>query len=477
MAQGHIIPFLSLGLKLEQEKGYSITFVNTPLNITKLQNHLPKSSNIRLLEIPFDSTEHGLPPNSENTETLPPPLMLQLVESSPALKPAFRQLMSCLYVQGNTEKRPLCVISDMFFAWSADVAHEFGIPHAIFNAGGGYGIAGWHTSWLNIPQLKSNSGEFWLPGFPKGYSFKTKNLPEHLQVVVKGPWEFALEMFEDWKKTDAMLFNTIEDVDGTGLTYFREQFPCSVYAVGPIISSAGSKARGGEEAEVTRNICIKWLNSKPKNSVLYVAFGSQSSTSEAQTRELAKALEASNVNFIWVVRPPSNSLGNNTNTNWFPIGFEERIASSKKGLLLKKWAPQAEILSHDSIGAFFSHCGWNSIIEGLSNGVPMLSWPMGAEQPFNAQLLEDEMRVCIGVANGASCEVKYEEIIKKIELMMRSEEGNVMRRKAVKVMEIIKNATTDEWGYKGSSVKAMDDFLNLILLRNKLYPAVQYSNV
>ncbi|XP_022889083.1 UDP-glycosyltransferase 92A1-like [Olea europaea var. sylvestris] len=454
MAQGHIIPFLSLALKLEQEKGYEITFVNTPLNIKKLQDYIPKFSNIRLVEIPFDRTEHGLPPNSESTETLPLPLMLRFIESSPLLKPAFTNLVSRLIEEDNG-RLPLCIISDMFFAWSAEVAHEFGIFHAIFNAGAGYGMAVFHTIWLNLPQLKSNSEEFSLPGFPRGYRFKTKNLPVHLREC-DGPWEFANGMFKDWLKTHAMLFNTIEDIDNTGLTYFREQFPnCSVYSIGPILSSAGSKARGGEEAVATMKHCMKWLDKKATNSVLYVAFGSQSSPSEAQTKELAKALEASNVDFLWVFRPPSSFVTDSecTNKDWLPEGFEERIKNSKRGLLLKKWAPQMEILSHKSVGAFLSHCGWNSCIEALSNGVPMLAWPMGAEQPFNAHMLEEELGVCVGVANGHN-HVEHEEIMEKIELVMEEgREGDLMRRKALKVMEMIKR------GSKGASMEAMDDFL------------------
>ncbi|PIN18962.1 UDP-glucuronosyl and UDP-glucosyl transferase [Handroanthus impetiginosus] len=470
MAQGHIIPFLSLALKLEQ-KNHSITFINTPLNIKKLSQNLPKFSTIRLIEIPFDSTKHSLPPNSETTETLHLPLMLRLIESSPTLEPAFRNLISHLTEeQGGAP--PLCIISDMFFAWSAKVAHEFGSLHAIFNAGGGYGMAGFHTTWLNLPHLEhSNSDEFWLPGFPRGYNFKTKNLPFHMQEV-KSPWQFAVEMFEDWKETDAMLFNTVEEIDHTGLTYFREQFPnCSVYAIGPIISTAGSDARGGAETEEIKRHCFKFLNSKPENSVLYIAFGSQFSPSEQQTIELAKALEASNVNFLWVFRTPSNVITETSSENkhgFFPIGFEERIKSSNKGLLLKKWAPQMEILSHKSIGAFLSHCGWNSTIEALSNGVPMMSWPMGAEQPFNAQFLEDEMRLCVGLANWASVDVKCEEIVKKIRAMME-DGGDVTRRKACKLKEMIKNAINEEEQTKGSSVRALDSFLTTLLqIRKKL---------
>ncbi|CAK9146760.1 unnamed protein product [Ilex paraguariensis] len=444
MAQGHIIPFLALALKLEQEKGYTITFVNTPLNIKKLQHSLPQNSSIRLLEIPYNSTDHGLPPNSESTETLPLFLMFQFIESSTSLKPAFTKLISNL-VKEQHGHPPLCIISDMFFGWSAVVAHQFGASHAIFNAGGGYGMAVFHTTWLNLPHLKENlnSDEFSLPGFPEGYSFNVNQLPEHMRAVT-GPWNFVQTMFKDWLESDAMLFNTVEEIDHTGLNYFRKQYSCSVWAVGPILSSVGSKARGGKEAEAMSNLCMKWLDSKPENSVLYVAFGSQNTPSEPQIKQLAMALEASGKNFLWVFRPPSSFVMDSNNKD-----NEE------------------------------CHCGWNSVIEALSHGVPMLSWPMGAEQPFNAKMLEEEIGVSVGVAYGNDCEVRCEDIVRKIELVMDgTETGKDMKRKACGAREMIKNATIDKKGFRGSSVGAMDEFLLAVLqMRKKLWGSSKWCSV
>ncbi|KAL8489796.1 hypothetical protein ACS0TY_025613 [Phlomoides rotata] len=100
-------------MKLEQEKGFKITFVNTPLNIKKLGQNLPTNTTIRLLEVPFDTAKHGLPPNSDSTETLSLPLMLRLIEASPSLLTIFRTLISRLACAGDS---PACVVSDMFFA-------------------------------------------------------------------------------------------------------------------------------------------------------------------------------------------------------------------------------------------------------------------------------------------------------------------------------------------------------------------------
>lgn len=99
---------------------------------------------------------------------------------------------------------------------------------------------------------------------------------------------------------------------------------------------------------------------------------------------------------------------------WLPIGFEDRIRESKRGLLLHKWAPQIDILSHEAVSAFLSHCGWNSTLEALGYGVPIIGWPLSADQFYNVEFLEEKLGVCVGVARGKSSRVGHEEMIKKL---------------------------------------------------------------
>lgn len=468
MAQGHIIPFIALTLKLEQNSGHTIVFVNTPLNIKKIQPSIPPNSNIRLLEIPYDSSDHGLPPNSETTENLPLPLMLRLIVSASSLRPAFENLISTLTNEQHG-RPPLCIISDMFFGWTAEIAHDFGTFHAIFNAGGSYGMALFHSLWLNQPHKSAKFDQFSLPGFPNSCRFRLKQLPEDIKSAT-APVEFIQAMFREWKETDAMLFNTLEELEHIGLMYFRQEFRCPIWPIGPILSPVGSKARAGTEAEMTTNLCLKWLDTKPLNSVLYVAFGSQTTPSESQTKELATALEVSEKSFIWVIRPPSSFIAiscddkdekEDEEEEWLPEGFEQRIREKNKGLLVKNWAPQMEILSHKSIGAFLSHCGWNSVLEALCSGVPILSWPMGAEQPYNAKMLEEEKGISIQVASGKECEVRHEDIVQKIEMVMNeTKEAKEMRRKACEVKEMMIRSS--------SSVKSIDEFLDTALQMRKI---------
>ena len=132
---------------------------------------------------------------------------------------------------------------------------------------------------------------------------------------------------------------------------------------------------------------------------------------------------------------------------------------------MHQWAPQMEILSHKSTSAFLSHCGWNSVLEGLSYGVPLIGWPMASEQFYNVKLLEEEIGVCVEVARGRVSEVRSEDIVAKIDLVMNdTEKGKEMRKRACEVRNIINNSIDDKEEFKGASVKAMDEFLNAAML-------------
>ncbi|CAK7339284.1 unnamed protein product [Dovyalis caffra] len=467
MAQGHIIPFLALAHQLEQTKKYTITFVNTSLNIQKLRPSIPANSSIHLLEIPFDGSGYGLPPGTENTDSIPYHLIGNLFHASLSLKPSFRKLISDLVKEQNGHP-PLCIITGIFYGWCAEIAHEFGAFHAIFCGGGAFGFACYTSLWFNLPHQNKNSDEFTIPDFPEASKIHVTQLAENLRVA-NGSDHFSLflqHVLPEWRNADGILMNTVEELDGVGLEYFRRKIGKPVWPIGPVLLSN----RCQDQAGITPELCRNWLDTKPANSVLYISFGSQNVISAPQMMELAKALEASGKNFIWVVRPPT---GFDINmefkaTEWLPEGFVERMKDSERGLLVHKWAPQVEILSHKSVSAFLSHCGWNSVLESLSQGVPLIGWPMAAEQFYNVMLLEEQIGVCVEVARGKSCEVRHEEIVKKIMLVMdETEKGKEMRKKASDIRDMVMDAVQYEKDLKGSSVKAMDEFLNAAFLRQE----------
>ncbi|XP_050111926.1 UDP-glycosyltransferase 92A1-like isoform X2 [Malus sylvestris] len=430
MAQGHIIPFLALAQQLEQKKGCTITLINTPLNIKKLSSSLPPNTTIRLLEIPFKSSDHGLPSDAENTNSLSYHLILKLFQASLSLKPSFRNLMHGLVHERNGLRRPVCMITDIFFGWTIEIAHEFGMSHAVFSTVGGFGMACYYSLCLHLPHLKAKSGEyeFTLPDFPEAKKFHISQLSESLKLS-NGTDPFSVfvhKSFNECMKTDGMVINTVEELDKTGLMYLRKIFKLPVWAVGPLLLSSGNGTkRAGKESGLTPEACKNWLDSKPPRPPLEYDVDSEFKEKE-----------------------------------WFPEGFVQRIKARNKGLIVEKWAPQVEILSHKATSAFLSHCGWNSVIESLVHGVPLLGWPMASEQFFNVKYLVEQVGVCVEVARGKSCEVQKENIVAKLESVMNeTEKGKQMRRKASEAKEIIRDAMKDEEGYKGCSTKALEDFL------------------
>ncbi|CAD6219667.1 unnamed protein product [Miscanthus lutarioriparius] len=128
---------------------------------------------------------------------------------------------------------------------------------------------------------------------------------------------------------------------------------------------------------------MEWLDDKAAagRAVLYVALGTLAAIPESQLKEVANGLERAEVDFIWAVRPENIDLG---------LGFEER--TKERGLVVREWVDQLEILNHSSVQGFLSHCGWNSILESVTAGVPLAVWPMHADQPFNSRFLVDESR-------------------------------------------------------------------------------------
>ncbi|XP_009784052.1 UDP-glycosyltransferase 92A1-like [Nicotiana tabacum] len=472
MAQGHIIPFLALAFKLEQ-KGYQITFINTPLNIKKLKSSLPTKSSIHFLEIPFDSTKHGLPLDAEINDSLPYNLVFKLLEISPTLEPNFKKILSDLVDEKiGFFKKPICVIADFFFGWSAKVTHEFGIFHAIFCGTSGFGLACYYSMWLNLPHRYTDKLEFILPDFQEAGKFHVTQLSPSLAIADgNDPYSiFQLKNLPTWKNSDGVLFNTVEEFDKNGLMYFRRKLCIPIWAIGPINLQENDRVRLSPRKElgISLDICKEWLDKKEKKSVLYICFGAQNTISASQIMQLAKALDGLEINFIWVIRPP---LGFDINTEfkpeeWLPEGFIQTVQENeKRGLIVLNWAPQVEILAHESIGGFLSNCGWNSVFESLINGVPLIGWPMAADQFFNAKLLEEEIGVCVEMARGTTFDVRYGDLIEKIELVMgESEKGKRLRGKACEIKEMIKDAARDEDDYKGSSVRAMDEFFNAVLL-------------
>ncbi|KAI3902121.1 hypothetical protein MKW92_013724 [Papaver armeniacum] len=486
MAQGHITRFLALARFISQRKpNIKITFVSTPLNIRRLQSALTSDKNIHLAELPFSSADHGLPPDSDNTDSLPPHLILTLLLASQSLKPLFDNLITEIVT---TENRvPDCFIADAIFGWVHETVKRVGTFHFTFTCGV-YGTAMYGSIISHLPHRKNDGSndlieEFHVPNFPDTCRVHVSQLSAHLRAATKDSPMFKFVQKLSSMKSDGMLCNSVKEIDVVGLKTLRNTMGSKpVWAIGPLLPSyllqgnkngvsVVSRSRTGKEFGISPESCIEWLNLHKHSSVLYISFGSESAISTSNMKELALGLEKSGKSFIWVLRPPTEfDAKSEFKSEWLPEGFVKRMNETKKGLLAKKWAPQLEILCHKSTGAFLSHCGWNSVLESLSQGVPIIGWPMGAEQSFNSKMMQEELGVSVQLANGNEGQVLSEEVQKVIEEAMDSSKGEEMRRKAMVIAEKISAAMReDEGGHlKGSSVRSIDDFLATVTTKKVL---------
>ncbi|KAI3459720.1 hypothetical protein Pfo_016383 [Paulownia fortunei] len=485
MAQGHLIPFLALANQIHQRFGFTITIATTPLNIRYLSTAIAKNSTIpptqnskiHLYELQFNSCDHGLPPNTENTEALPLNQIVNLFHSSTSLEVPFRGLIHDISVRDGSP--PLCIITDVFMGWANEVAKSCGTLNVTFTTGGAYGSAAYVSLWQHLPHRWTSKDEFSLPGFPDSCIFHITQLHHFLRAADgTDSWSrFFQPQIGYSLNSFGWLCNTAEEIEPFGLDVLRKYTKLPVWCIGPLLpptmlNRKSSRIIGqhtGREPGVAPEKCLEWLDLHPEKSVLYISFGSQNTISPSQMMALAMGLEDSKKPFIWVIRPPVGfNLRGEFKSEWLPHGFEERMEINNQGLVVRGWAPQLEILCHKSTAAFLSHCGWNSIIESLSQGVPIMGWPLAAEQGYNAKMLVEEMGVCVEVSRGVESSISREEVKKVIEAVMggggKAEE---MKKKAAEIGELIRAALSEEATQKGSSHKAMDDFVSALLSKKQ----------
>ncbi|XVE81087.1 hypothetical protein DITRI_Ditri15bG0035100 [Diplodiscus trichospermus] len=488
MAHGHLRPFVALARQIHHRTGFNITIVTTPLNIQYLRSTLHQqnssSSGIHLAELPFNTADHGLPPNTENTENLTLEQIGKFLASTVSLRTPFHHLLSDIVVKQG--KPPLCIISDFFFGWAVDVANNTGTVNITFSTTSAYGILASISFWLSLPHRQTGSEEFGLPGFPERCRFQVSQLHKFMRNADGTDlWSrFMQTQFSGCLQSFGWLCNTVEEIEPLGLDLLRKYTKFPVWAIGPLLpkqflnksppsssldSSSIDRQREGKTPGISAEKCLQWLDLHNPDSVLYICFGSQNTVSPSQIMELAIGLEQSGNPFIWVIRPPLGfDLKSEFRAEWLPEGFEDRTSKSKQGLLVKNWAPQLEILSHKSTGAFLSHCGWNSTLESLSQGVKMIGWPMAAEQAYNSKMLVEEMGVAVELTRGVQSTISGDEVKKVIKMVMDLEgKGGDMKKKAEEIAEHIRAAVREEGEEKGSSIKSLDDFVSAIIARKQ----------
>ncbi|XP_009608461.2 anthocyanidin 3-O-glucosyltransferase 5-like [Nicotiana tomentosiformis] len=444
---GHLIPVLVLGNRLAAHYNIKITILAITTSSSSAETEFLKKSTltnekktIEIIPIPSVDISHLI---NSSTKVFTQ-LRLMVREALPKIHSTIASMTHC----------PDALIVDIFCTQILPIAEEFKISKYAYHP-----TTAWTLALAIYCQVfdKEIEGEYVdlkdplkIPGCK---ALRPDDVVDPLLDRSDQQYEEYLKLGMEYAAFDGILINTWEDLEPETIKALRINeklrsilkvpvFP--IYPVGPLRRTVETN----EPDEV-----IQWLDKQNNESVLFVSFGSGGTLSTKQITELAWGLELSQQKFVWVVRPPSdgdadsaylNSTGKETRgmSGYLPEGFLTR--TKDMGLVVPMWANQVEILGHSSVGGFLTHCGWNSTVESLTNGVPMIAWPLYAEQKMNAAMLTEELGVAIRPAILPTKKlVKREEIQGMVRILMQTKEGKRIKEMAKKLKKSAENALSE----------------------------------
>ncbi|GMN42485.1 hypothetical protein TIFTF001_011687 [Ficus carica] len=435
MSKGHIIPLLHLARLLLRRRHISVTFFTTAANRPFIADSLSDTS-AAVVSLPFPYNLPGIPAGVESTDRLPSmSLFTPFAEATELLKSHFEQALQ------NLLPRVSLLVSDGFLWWTLDSAAKFGIPRLV-----SYGMPTYAMVLTRLAirhgLLHGNYGEDFITAVPPlpGIKIRRKDFDTASSVS----HEFMAKATEATSRSFGIVVNSSYEMERDFVDFFNREYQCKAWCVGPLCLA--------EKKQLQRTNKHPWIHQwldQQKGSVLYVAFGSQAEISPQQMKEIAKGLEESEVNFVWVMRKRDQTVD-----EYLPEGYEERVRN--RGIVVREWVDQKEILKHESVKGFMSHCGWNSVMESVCAEVPILAWPMMAEQPMNARMVEEEMKVGLRVERNCDGFVEREEVKKKVKELMEGDTGKEVRKKVKEVADMARKAMEEG----GSSWLALDSLIN-----------------
>jgi UDP:flavonoid glycosyltransferase YjiC (YdhE family) len=312
-------------------------------------------------------------------------------------------------------------------------------------------------------QVSSDNDAVYIPDLPHPVSFPKSQISPLLRryKVLDTIFEFIRYNMDLNVESWGTLINTFYDLEAVYIDHLhRVVSGRPVWSVGPLLPPAVFEAKHGRNIiergklpSINESICLQWLDSRGEKSVIYICFGSQACLSNKQIEEMAAGLEASEESFIWVIRDPPSSLTADE-YGVVPQGFEEKMKG--RGLIIRGWAPQLLILSHPSVGGFLTHCGWNSTLESITLGVPLITWPMSADQYIDALLLVEYLKVGVRLCEGSTTVPNRDDLRIAVKQLL-GREGEEMKR-AEELRRAAKRAVQEG----GSSYKNLEDCVSEI---------------
>ncbi|GLJ48792.1 hypothetical protein SUGI_1028910 [Cryptomeria japonica] len=451
-AQGHINPLMQLANILVANH-IVVTFVNTDF-IEKLLN--PTSTQY----MKFVSFPDGLPPDHVRTLKLP-----EFCESLQKHAP--------FHVHNIVEKimQSVClppltiIVADGVFSFTQQIADNFGVPRVAFWTTSACGFSAYYYMPLLIEQgyipLKDDSGSCKndvITCIPEMEALRVKDLPSFLTVTDAEDYmfQYLLREAQNTHQASLVLLNTFQELEEPVLNDLNAKFNNKVLSIGPLLLSSEGYGDGiaGTERSIWKEekSCLEWLDKQKESSVIYVCFGSITVLSDEEIVEFAWGLEASNQPFLWAIRP--DLLQGKSAV--LPGKFMER--TKERGFFVS-WAPQIRVLCHLSVGGFLTHSGWNSTLESISSGVPMICWPFFAEQPTNRRFVDDVWKVGYEMRENVVRE-EVEALVRKL-MNLGDEQSREMRVRLKQFKD--KAITSVKEG--GASYKNMQEFLRQMQIK------------
>ncbi|KAI5057033.1 hypothetical protein GOP47_0028851, partial [Adiantum capillus-veneris] len=402
-ALGHMNPLMRFCKRLASQEGFTITFANVaPIHNMIEEARIKEAETIRPEE---DGNERGggrpdangkekeldirkvcLPfdfdiPKMSNSDKKVEAFFGALSGLAPHIEELLEKLM-------NAEPPVTCIVSDMLMTGPTQPAVEkLGIPRISFQTANLSGLLYTHYILQGTLALKTvlevlsnkeqaKDGDFAtnLAGLP------TLTKGDILDFIDNNPFVYKVcveALQQSREKSLAIAVNTSEELERDAMS---ADFGIPIFAVGPLVDSLDKEFNTSMWREDQN--WMKWLDKQSSRSVLYISFGSLAVLTKAQYEEIVAGLVSSKTHFLWVVR---HDLV--VGASYEDISNEITLKSNGKGCTVN-WAPQTRVLAHPAIGGFFTHCGWNSTIEAISNGVPMLCFPYNADQFLNATLIK-----------------------------------------------------------------------------------------
>ncbi|CAA0828375.1 UDP-glycosyltransferase 83A1 [Striga hermonthica] len=404
-AQGHVIPLLEFSQWLVTH-GLRVTLVNTEFIQKKLAGSnggVPHGGDLAMVSIP-----DGLEPWDDRKD------LRRNTEAFYGRVPAAELESVIARMNEEEEGRIACVVADVSMAWALDVAARMGIRRAVFcTASAAMTALFFDTARMVADGVIDGDGEI--------LKHQLIQLSPDMAAVHTTDFIWACigdkptrkAFFHSWavslpwiQSADKIICNSAHELEPGAFSLHPELLP-----MGPLLASNRLAGKTAGSFLPEDSSCLSWLDRHPASSVVYVAHGTSTEHGPAQLVELALGLELTARPFLWVVR--------DDNEKKLPEGFLERVGD--RGMIIR-WAPQQEVLRHPSVGCFVSHCGWNSTVEGVSSGVPIVCWPYFADQRLNRSYICDKWRVGLGVRQDESSGVvRREEIKEKVERVLGDE--------------------------------------------------------